>query len=101
MPESVAQYAPELVAQYGRNSHEYSITLFRLTFDALCLILVLNIAISIAKEKNEKLNFNHFLQSVLVLVLGIVPMSGFLYFIMPDAINSFYNWLGWIFFLHS
>jgi hypothetical protein len=65
------------------------------------LIIIFNIAIGIANKKNEKLNFINISQSILVLVLGIVPMSGFFYFLMPEVITSFYNWLGWIFFIHE
>jgi hypothetical protein len=89
-----------LIIFFGK-IYEYSITLFRLTFDILILIIIFNIAIGIAKKKNEQMNFIHLFQSILVLVLSVVPMSGFFYFLMPEVIKSFYNWLGWIFFLHN
>lgn len=81
--------------------HEYSITLFRLTFDVFILFIIFCIAAFLAKKENKKLKLRHFFWSIFVIVVGIGPMVIFVFFMAPEDVKDFFYWLGWIFFLHD
>jgi len=81
--------------------YNYSITVFRLTFDFLFIIIIYNSGLRHARRKKELFNFRHFIQAAIWLpfIVFILTIPWFL--ILPQMIKGFYNWLGWVLFLHE